>query len=253
MQSAKRIVAIGGGHCNCQVLKLLRKLVKDKPEVSITLVTDGPVSYYSGMLPGSVSQLYTEDDIKVHLEPLATWSAASFIDQKVVAINGSQNNIKLANGEILEYDVLAVNVGSRTKAMSSIPGVWEYSLTTRPINDLLPKIRNKENELKEKGIIPEVVVCGAGAAGTELAFAFKARWSKFFGQEIKVTLLGDKDTPLPTEVKSTIGQVQRLLEDKRIKFEGNCRVKEVKSDRVLIEDGREFRCDVAVWATGADP
>jgi pyruvate/2-oxoglutarate dehydrogenase complex dihydrolipoamide dehydrogenase (E3) component len=45
----------------------------------------------------------------------------------------------------------------------------------------LPKIVDKENDLKEKGIIPEVVIVGAGAAGTELSFAFKARWSQFFG------------------------------------------------------------------------
>jgi NADH dehydrogenase FAD-containing subunit len=37
--------------------------------------------------------------------------------------------------------------------------------------------------------IPVVAVCGAGAAGTELAFAYKVRWSTLFGQEITVKLL----------------------------------------------------------------
>jgi NADH dehydrogenase FAD-containing subunit len=45
----------------------------------------------------------------------------------------------------------------------------------------LPKIEKKENDLKALGIVPRVVICGAGAAGVELSFAFKARWSKFFG------------------------------------------------------------------------
>ena len=53
-------------------------------------------------------------------------------------------------------------------------------MTTRPINSLLPKIVNKEKSLKEQGIIPKVVICGAGAAGIELAFAFKKRWNFFF-------------------------------------------------------------------------
>jgi selenide,water dikinase len=127
------------------VLKLLKKLIKDRPELSLTLVTDGPLSFYSGMLPGSISELYTENDITVHLEPLAKWSNAGFINQKVERILADQNRIKLVNGDFVDYDVLAINIGSRTKAAHSIPGVWEHSLTTRPINDLLGKIRAKEN------------------------------------------------------------------------------------------------------------
>jgi hypothetical protein len=38
-------------------------------------------------------------------------------------------------------------------------------------------------------VIPNVVVCGGGAAGLELSFGFKARWSKLFNQDINVTLI----------------------------------------------------------------
>jgi len=100
------------------------------------------------MLPGTVSKLYTEDDIKVHLEPLAKWCKANYVEQRVTKIIGNENRIILENGDSLEYDILAVNVGSKTKDTNGIKGVWEHSLTTRPINDLLPKIRRKEEELK---------------------------------------------------------------------------------------------------------
>ena len=69
-------------------------------------------------------------------------------------------------------------------------------MTTRPINSLLPKVAKKEQELLAAGIVPRVVVCGAGAAGTELAFAFKQRWSKFFQTEIQVTLVCSTKTIL---------------------------------------------------------
>ena len=64
-------------------------------------------------------------------------------------------------------------MGSKTRDTGNVKGVWEHALTTRPINDLLPKIEKKEQELKAKGITPVVAVCGSGAAGTELSFAFK--------------------------------------------------------------------------------
>ena len=54
-----KIVCVGGGHCNCQVLKILKKLAKTTSattNVSLTLVTESSSSYYSGMLPGTVSR-----------------------------------------------------------------------------------------------------------------------------------------------------------------------------------------------------
>ena len=62
----------------------------------------------------------------------------------------------------------------------SVKGVWENALTTRPINMMLGKIKAKEQELLKNNIIPKVAICGAGAAGTELSFAFKKRWSDLF-------------------------------------------------------------------------
>jgi NADH dehydrogenase FAD-containing subunit len=50
----------------------------------------------------------------------------------------------LENGETIDYDVLAVNVGSKTKDTGNVKGVWDHALTTRPINDLIPKVSKKE-------------------------------------------------------------------------------------------------------------
>ena len=131
------------------------------------------------------------------MAPLAKWCNADYFEQRVKRIVGSENRLELEDGSSLEYDVLVLNVGSRTQGTNAITGVWEHSLTTRPINHLLPKIVAKEASLKEQGIIPKVVICGAGAAGTELAFAFKKRWSVFFGQDIQVTLVSKYNSTLP--------------------------------------------------------
>ena len=87
----------------------------------------------------------------------------------------------MEDGSSLDYDLLVVNVGSRTRDANKVEGIWEHSLPTRPINDLLGNVERKEKELLKNGVIPEVIVCGSGAAGTELAFGYKARWSKLFG------------------------------------------------------------------------
>ena len=100
----------------------------------------------------------------------------------------------------MDYDILALDVGSKTKQTFSTPGVLEHALTTRPINELLPKIIKKEQELLESGTIPRVVVCGAGCAGVELAFGFKNRWQKVFKQDhIETHVITNHDIILPTE------------------------------------------------------
>ena len=168
-------------------------------------------------------------------------------------IVGNENKLILENGDTVEYDLLAVNVGSKTKDTGGVKGVWEHGLTTRPINDLLPKIRAKEEELKAAGKIPVVAVCGGGAAGTELSFAFKKRWSEFFGQEIKVTLIASREEPVNNECRQTKDQINRLLRDKKIDVVPNSTVKEVTPESVILHNGDVIPCDVAIWATGAEP
>jgi selenide,water dikinase len=110
----------------------------------MTLINEGPLSYYSGMLPGSVSKLYKPSDIQVHMAPLAAWCNADYIENRVNRIVGNENKLVLECGTEVSYDVLCLNVGSRTRGANETTGVWEHSLTTRPINDLLGKIEKRE-------------------------------------------------------------------------------------------------------------
>jgi NADH dehydrogenase FAD-containing subunit len=48
-----RVVCVGGGHCNCLVMRLLKASLPEN--VKLTLVSESPMSYYSGMLPGASS------------------------------------------------------------------------------------------------------------------------------------------------------------------------------------------------------
>ena len=74
-------MCVGGGHCNCQVLKLLKQLIPTMGcSVKMTLINEASASYYSGMLPGSVSNLYQPADITIQMAPLAKWCGADYIE-----------------------------------------------------------------------------------------------------------------------------------------------------------------------------
>ncbi len=112
--------------------------------------------------------------------------------------------------------MLVVNVGSRTRGANTVKGVWDHSMTSRPINELLGKVVAKENDMKAKGIIPNLAVCGAGAAGIEMSMAFKARWEKFFGQPIKITVLCEQDTVMKHEQPAAKDECMRALKNLNI-------------------------------------
>ena len=148
------------------------------------------------MLPGTVSKLYENSDLQIDMVPLAKWCGAEYVQKRVKKVHANENRIEMEDGTFIDYDILALNVGSKTRGTQETTGVWEHSMTTRPINELVPKVGSKEQQFLAQGVIPTVVVCGAGAAGTELAFAFKVRWAKVFNTEIQVTLVCAKDTVL---------------------------------------------------------
>ena len=48
------------------------------------------------------------------------------------------------------FDVVSVDIGSTTRDHVSIPGASEYTISTRPISDLVRRIQKEEEILKEK-------------------------------------------------------------------------------------------------------
>ena len=85
--------------------------------------------------------------------------------------------------------------------------------------------------------MPVVAVCGAGAAGTELSFAFKTRWSQYFGQDIKLTLIGAKDLPAHEMPMQSRKQIVQILKNKKIDFIANSKVAEITPTEVRLESG----------------
>lgn len=67
-----RLVLLGGGHTNTQVIKHIRPGDERIPEpirnnLELILVSDYNTSLYSGMCPGGVADLYKEPEFSVEL------------------------------------------------------------------------------------------------------------------------------------------------------------------------------------------
>jgi NADH dehydrogenase FAD-containing subunit len=170
----------------------------------------------------------------VHLEPIAKWCEADYIEKRVHKIDANSNTLIFEDGGSIKYDVLGVNVGSRTRGAETVPGVWTNSLTTRPINDLLGKIEAKEQYLLKNKITPSIAVCGSGAAGIELAFGFKNRWSKLFGTDVRCQLICSDSDIMRQEAESVRELTKLKFREHGIEIVANARILSVGPDGVSL-------------------
>ena len=255
MSSPLRIVLVGGGHAHLQVIKALNKRALPS-NIHVTLIDPSPLPSYSGMVPGCVSSLYTQDQTRVELEPLARWAGVEYISSSVVSISSSSNTFTLEDSTKCEFDVASLDIGSTTrgvKGTTKIPGVAEFAIPTRPINELVSRVEAAEQSMKSMDASPQnVVVVGAGPAGIELAFAMRARWSKAFpGSSFKVTLLDTGESLLPNEAAPCRKITNDALKDRAIDVVHRAKVIEITATQVLMDDGTQISHSHVIWATGA--
>ena len=149
------LVLVGGGHAQIQVLKSFG--MKPEAGVRLTLITDVLNTPYSGMLPGHIEGIWSDQDIYINLVKLARFAGARLINQSVKSINTDNKIIYLTNNIRLKYDVLSVNCGAAPD-LSSIPGADHYAVAVKPISLFL-------NKLPPSGSISgPICIIGAGAA-----------------------------------------------------------------------------------------
>jgi len=148
------LVLVGGGHAQVQVLKSFG--MKPESGVRLTLITNVLKTPYSGMLPGHIEGIWSDQDMYINLVKLARFAGARLIHQSVKSINTDTKTIYLNNKIKLKYDVLSVNCGAAPD-LSSIPGADLYAVAVKPISLFLKKLP------PASGMCGPVCIIGAGA------------------------------------------------------------------------------------------
>jgi selenide,water dikinase len=242
------LVLVGAGHAHVQVVKMLA--MSGPPDLRVTLISEGPTAFYSGMLPGCVAGLYTPQDIQIELRPLARWAGARFIEARVTGLDWKAKVVRFEDRPDLAYDVVSINAGSTTRG-HDIPGVREHALMTRPINKLLGRLEEFEKNF-DAGKRPAVVVVGGGAAGFELACGLHARFNARYGG-CQITLVDSSSEILAERGRRTSALGRKTLKEKGITAIVGAEARRAEAHQLELKDGRALPFDLLVWATGGAP
>lgn len=244
----KRLVLLGGGHAHVHVLKSIGDALD--PTVSVTLVSPVDRQVYSGMVPGHVAGHYALDECAIDLAPLAQRARALVVRSRATLVNASMREVICANGEIVPYDVLSIDVGAHV-AGGSVRGVAGHAIAMRPLERFVEGWERVLARVKSGGA-NAVSVVGGGAAGVEIAFAMDHRFRREAGDGAPhVRIISDARVIVPEQSVEVRGRILRLAHARNIGIHPESLVTEVGPGFLRIKDSIEFATDATFWVTGA--
>jgi selenide,water dikinase len=242
---ARQLILVGGGHSHALVLATLAE--RREPRLRTTLVSAGRYTTYSGMVPGVLGGQYRLSAAQIDLEALARRAGAQFRAERAVRIDAAGRRLELDGGSSLPYDLVSFDIGS-------------VALRTAAIDDDAPVIAVKPIEraiaaLDTALAAPppargrRVVVVGAGAGGTEVAFALAARLRR--EPHAAIAICDAAARPVATRGERTATLVERAFAEAGIRFVGGASIARVTRTGVQLDDQPALDADLVVWATGA--
>ncbi|SDB69716.1 FAD-dependent oxidoreductase [Belnapia rosea] len=233
---SRELVLVGGGHAHLGLLRALA--MRPVPGLRVTLLAEELAPVYSGMVPGLVAGLYRPEESRVDLLRLATAAGARLIHDRATGLDPAARRLACARHPALRYDLLSLDIGSVSRPLP--PGEGRV-LPVRPIGSLEARLAAVLLDGPARA-----AVVGGGAAGVELAFSLRHR----LGPAAEVTLLPGAGL-LPHAGGAARALVRRALAGRGIAILEGAPVSRSAPGGLLLADGREVPCDLALWTTGA--
>ncbi len=254
---SKRLLLLGGGHAQLQVLRAL--VATPLEGWQVLLVTPYPRLLYSGMVPGWIAGHYALEECAIDTAQLAERAGATLALTTGAALDLTAREVHCADGRSFAYDLLSIDTGPQP-ALGDLPGAAEHALPVRPIEGLAAAWPTFLERARGQQAPFRIVVLGAGAAGVELALALRQRSNAEGWAPAQITLAGDAAEPMAGAPHSLRTHIDRALAAHGIDWRGGRRAVGVHPGELLLGDSGEggeggngisLPFDLCLVATGA--
>jgi selenide, water dikinase len=208
---------------------------------------------YSGMLPGLVAGHYDFDDCHIDLAPLCRAARVEFRLARACGLEPDACRVLCADGSVLGYDVLSINVGATPDA-ASIPGALEHATSVKPVARFTAAWDRIRSSAASDSRPPRVAVVGSGAGGVEIALAMHYRLRIDRGTSAappEFSIFSDTATLLPGYPDRAQRIFENLFRERGITTHLGRRVMHIESGLVQRSGAPPIVADHIVLATGA--
>ncbi len=243
---SRHLVLVGGGHAHMTVMLNLSNFISRGHRV--TLVSPSPYHYYSGMGPGLLGGFYRPQQARFHIRKLVEKRGARFIEDRVVSIDAEKRRLRMASGDVLDYDIASFNTGSGVPLQ--IAGAQgEGVVPVKPIVNLLQARSQLLQNMGGKS--QNLLVVGGGPAGVELSGNLWRLFNRAGGQA-QITLLAGSRLlhRFPDRVRQL---ALKSLRERGVQVLEGGRASSVTKGHAELNDGRTLAYDMAFIAAGVQP
>ena len=241
----KDVVLVGAGHAHVAVLR--RFAMRPMPGVRLTVITREVDTPYSGMLPGFLAGQYGFDDMHIDVRRLARFAGARLYHAEATGLDAVQKLVFCRDRPAVPYDLLSVDIGS-TPDLAAIPGAADHAIPVKPIGQLIARCASLAARIADRTQPARIGVIGAGAAGVELAFALRHRFSR---SQATLALFGAETDLLPGFSASVRRRVTRLLAARNIDLHVGHRVRRIAPGMAHFDGTPSAALDEILVATQA--
>jgi selenide,water dikinase len=252
------LVLVGGGHAHVAVLKSFG--MKPMTGVRITLISDRPVTPYSGMLPGLIAGHYPPAAAHIELRPLCHFAQARFFRSTLTGLDLEQRLARCDNRPPVSFDLVSIDTGS-TPATAGVPGADQHALAIKPVHRFMERWEQITEAAADRREGPlRIVVVGGGAGGVELILSVRQRLvHKEPGPvprhprtpDVEFHLISDAPVLLPTHNRRVQAIFTRIFRERAIHAHLGQRAVTVEADAVHCDSGRSVPYDALIWVTTA--
>jgi selenide,water dikinase len=252
----KNVVLIGAGHAHVTVLREFG--LSPVAGTSLTLISRGQHTPYSGMLPGLIAGDYQFEDIHIDTLPLTRFAGAQFYQDEAIGLDLGNRLVICRGGVRISFDVLFIDIGS-TPNTADVPGAAEHAIPVKPIDGFLSRFEAlMARTLAQRGRA-RVAVVGAGAGGVELILALQHRLSQEVARGglatngLTFVLVSATASILPAFPSAFRARFRALLAERGVVVATGAPIARVEAGRLLFDDGASIKADEILWATQAAP
>ena len=244
----KKLVLLGGGHAHVEVLRQFGQ--RQMNGVEITRISPDRHTPYSGMLPGLVAGHYSFGECHIDLEPLARYAGARFLQTSAGAIDPLRRTVTLADGVVLGYDVVSIDVGS-TPPEHDIAGAPEHVIPVKPVKDFLDAWEVLIARIRA-GEVRSIAMVGGGAAGVEMLLAMQHRVAQIqVLHAMRFVLVTDTPQLLANHARGVRATLSHSLARKNVEVRCATRIARVEAKTLIAESSERIAADAIFLATGA--
>jgi NADH dehydrogenase len=261
-QPVKKVVIVGGGFAG---INLIKHVCKDS-RFQVTLVDKNNYTFFPPLLYQVATAFIEPSNISYPFRRLFQEKTnLRFHMGSLIKVNPEQNNIETDTG-VVDYDYLVLAMGTESNYFG-MERVKANSLPMKSIDDAL-NLRNHlllnmeeavhTDDLKEKEKHLNIVICGGGPTGVELAgmlaelgrnIALK-EYPEIKDLRSHLYLIDAGKALLGTMSEKSQAEATRVLKKLGVHVINNTAVKDYHDDIVYLSDGRTIPTNVLIWASG---